>query len=70
MKLTGVNALPGEFASKALIRSSLGGWWISPDFYFSLEEAKHDFPHADQIKWPIEVYDDSFIYVPDKSELE
>ena len=75
----GKNSPPGEFASKALVcieklvadrpgRICLG-WWLSEKYFFSLEEAKSAFPNK-QVKWPVEKYDDSFVYVPAPEELK
>lgn len=78
MKFDSVNGPPGEFGSKALVCTqkiltnnvwSSAGWELTTDFFFSLEEVKRRYP-ADEVKWPVELYDNSLCYVPDASEMK
>ncbi len=71
------NGIPGEFAFKALIAGlseEIGknqGWRLTEERFFSLEEVRrwYTLKYFD-IKWPVEVYEDGSIYIPDQSELE
>lgn len=64
----------GEFASKALFKAE-AGWFLTDKFFFSLEEAKDEAVNNLDltlfgVKWPVETYDNSLVYVPDPSEMK
>jgi hypothetical protein len=63
---------PGEFGFRALI--NLGeGWDLTELYFMTLEDLKKTYPRAyeeNRVKWPVEVYSDGSVYVPDQSELE
>lgn len=75
MKFEGGNP-PGEFASKALVKDPYTRAWIlTKDYYFSLEEAIEAWnpgknPNATAVKWPVEMQDDSLVYVPAPEEMK
>ena len=67
-----INNVPGTFATKALYSSfhpNGFSWKLTEDYYFSLEEVKKHFINFN-IKWPVEVYDDGTVYIPDEKELD
>ena len=76
MKLSGQ---PGEFASKALIKNVFSGDWnLTKGYFFTYEEALENYRRLTvlseeefrkNVKWPVEVYDQSLIYIPNESEL-
>ena len=80
MKFKGQGCPNGDFASKALIRYQINqgtdvlGWELSREYFFSLEEATLSanrmagLGFITDVKWPVEVYDDSLIYVPAPEE--
>jgi len=58
----------GEWGFKALGRiNAQMGWELSSWYYLSLEEAKKWSP---EVKWPVEVFENGSVYIPDESELK
>ncbi len=84
MRFEGKNSPPGEFASKALFKNTwkemvdqwgsetkevvAEGWTLSKEYYFSLGEAQKAL--GPYVKWPVEKYDESLVYVPAPEELK
>ena len=66
-----IGNVPGEFGFRALVKED-AGWLFNPRVFFTAEEAKEWFDKfpGTLYKWPVEVYEDGSIYVPDPSELE
>lgn len=64
-----IEGMAGEFAFKALFQLT-SGWVLSEQFFFSLEDAKATCPQTMNIKWPVEVYDNGTIYIPNEDELK
>ncbi len=68
------NSPAGDFGSKALIESG-NGWVLTDRYFFSLTEAVRYAKgligtERVEVKWPVEKYDDSFVYVPAPEELK
>lgn len=61
-----INGLPGEFAFKALIRREgpYTSWEATPEYYF---EQPHIIGYV--VKWPVEVWDNGSVYIPNENEL-
>ncbi len=46
-------------------------WELSPGYYLSVEEVGAFFdPNVWEVKWPVEVFSDGLVYIPDESELK
>lgn len=76
----------GEFGAAALYRLipkdvPVGGWLLTKKYYLSREEAEAELMPRDvetgkpvedvvEIKWPVQVWEDGMVYIPDPSELQ
>ena len=75
-----IKGLSGEFAFQALIKCqntsiqsmNTDGWAVeyslSKTYFKTKEEAIS--MYGQKVIWPVEVYDDGSVYIPDISELE
>lgn len=64
-----INTLPGDFLFKGLIKiNNTNKWILTEEYFLSAEDMKKSLTGTAEIKWPVEVYDDGSIYVPDPSE--
>lgn len=59
-----IKGLPGEYSFKALFRTG-NGWELSNNYYF-----ENPLPEDEEIRWPVEVYEDGSVYCPAPEELE
>ena len=68
-----IENVPGEFASKALIRwkKDADSWGLTAGYFFSKAEVDVYYNPAEwDVKWPLEMHDECVLYVPAPEELQ
>ena len=67
-----IGLAPGEYASRALVKDGMT-WKLTDDYFISEEEVMQFFQSGKnkyEYKWPVDIYENGFIYVPTKEEME